>query len=323
MSAYCSGGFKMKKLSLMAVLAGISTLAVGGVGISSAVLSQQANQNVSPVNADGTITVSASLAPSIDTMRYWFINNISNSFWNDSAKMGIHVWGGTGVTDTGYLMNGYANTSGGQTFFYVDIPLNTVNFQILRCSSGAVVGTNQSIWNYGSNFTTASYGPSYLHWCSGSSEITGLSNSPADNPGPSAYLLSEVLKGYCTCSDSSINGYRAASLLYTNWWKYKTSANGDVSVVSLPDYSYDAYVAAGNKYTASMTRGAYPTVIQKYEALCAKANINPDSGVSLSGATSPLGTTSDSTPWIITALGLIGVVGAATAFFFLRRKHVA
>jgi len=313
----------MNKLTILTGLAALSTLSVGAVATAAIVSNKQNSANVSQVNADGTITINAALTPSIDTMRYWFINNISGSFWTSSAKMGIHVWGGDGVTECGYLMNGYANTSGGQTFFYVDLPLNTVNFQLLRCSSGTVVGTNQTIWNYGSNFTTASYGNNYLHWCSGSYEITGLSNSPADNPGPSAYLLSEVLKGYCTCSNSSVNGYGAASLLYTNWWKYKTTANGSVTEVKVTDYAYSDYVANGNAYSATMTRSVYPTVAEKWAGLCAKANINPDTGVTLA-ALNTNGSLADSSAWTIGAISVLGALGLGGAlYFFFRKKHVA
>jgi hypothetical protein len=309
----------MKNFKLLTGLAAISVASVatlGGVSIAM-------NSQPEAVKANYTVTVSAALSPSVNTGRYWIVNNAS-SWWSGNPKMGIHAWGGT--TNAYYLMTGYANTSGGQTFFYADIPADTTTIQLCRFNSSAVVGSSQEIWNDSSDFSISSYPFDRCHWTASDSgaQVTYLSNGIANNPRPSAYLLSAVLSAYLTCSNSSVNGYAAAANLFTYWYtNYDSSLNGTVETVKISDYAYADYVANGSSYSSGMSKSASISVKEKWEGLCAAANISPTTGASLSALNLSM-TNSNSTQWGIVGACAIGFIGLSVGFFlFSRRKHVA
>ena len=305
---------KIKNLFITLGLAVAATATIG------AGLKASEKKSASARSLNYNVTISTPLNPTYETARYWFINN-DGGFWNASAKFGIHVWGGTGVTDAYYLLNAYANTNGGQTFFYIDVPTAAESFQLIRFSSSASVGTNKEVWNDTGTFAFSSYKPYYLHWYhydSGNS----LSNSKADNPRPSAYLLSAVLQGYVTCSDSELNGHGAAAKLYENWISlYDGSANGNWTEVSILDYPYAAYHSNGDAYGSTQSRSESVTVYNKWVELATRAGIDPSTGKtsSLLNPMSIIGANNNSTLVIVVISALVLV--STGGFFFLRKKQ--
>ncbi len=268
-------------------------------------------------------TVSVSLSASNSTIRYWFRNDNSR-WWEGGPLMGIHAWGGS--SDAYYLMTSYQNHAGGASFFYVDIPSDSTSFQVIRFASGTTVGDNQTVWDDSNTFLVNEITPNSVHWPTVEDRyITALTNSPADNPRPSAYTLREVLASYQTCDSSSKNGYGAASDLYTNWIKhYDGSLNGNWEEVALTqDYGYADYVAANKDYSAISKGAVYPTVKAKWTALAKKAGIDPSTGASSAQTVAKVGTPEDTTATTVAAVSTTAVSAIAIgSFFALKKKKI-
>lgn len=310
----------MKSLKL------ILGLALGTTGLGSTIAFGVANNvaenaGVIETKADYNVTISTPLDASDSTMRYWFINNQSG-FWDGGAVFGIHSWGG-GSVDAYYILNSYQNGSGsGQYFFYADIPTKATYFQLIRFASGVSVGTNKTVWGNTGDLKTSDYKPYYLHWCSGNTYpyVGTLSNSPCNNPRPSAYLMSKVLEAYNVCSSSELNGYGAASQIYTNWASlYDPSINGNWDEVKIKDYPEGSYSANNNSYSG-LSKTSDFTVHNKWLALAAAQGINPDSGVSLSRVVSAI-KNNDSVIPIMVITSSVLLVSFGTIFLIRKRKH--
>lgn len=273
--------------------------------------------------------VSAALTPSANTMRYWFVNNVT-AFYEGGAKMGIHAWKDE-VVDEYYLMTVYQNGSGtGQYFNYVDIPLAAENIQIIRFANTASASAISTIWGDSGTFSVSSFQPYHLHGCLGDKGLGGLNNqvsgSGGNIEGPSAYLLGEVLRGYVTCSDSEYNGYGAASHLWSTWVNpHKTGGstiNGNWEEVTLNDYAEGSYSGNEDSYD-DLPRGTSFTVKAKWEGLAKKASINPDTGAALSPANRvvAMGNSGNSEIGLIATAGAVGILATgAFAFWSIKRK---
>lgn len=222
------------------------------------------------------------------TMRYWFIQNQS-SFWNKgTTSFGVHVWDGTvgsSGTNAYYVCNAYYNgpNNTGNVFRYVDIPGDCTKISFLRYAGNLSSGSNISIWNESAPYDISknasddwsrtklhilnSWNPNIAYNQSVTFSHQNATGTYDDNTlSASAYLLSYVLSDYPTCVLDSSEYTSIKSV----WWDTKDdSLNGKVASVTMWDYTYDAYHAAGDKYTSSqgVSESETITVQEKWTAL--------------------------------------------------------
>ena len=305
-------------------------LGLGAVAMTFGAVSILVEKQAVETRANYNVTISSVLTPNETTMRYWFVNNTDGFHGGSGAKMGIHAWK-EGGTNQYFLMTSYQNGSGtGQFFYYVDVPTDAEKFQIIRFASSATVGINQTVWNDSGDYMFSSYKPYYLHVCGGSMGLSSLTNEAAGSSGtskieaPSAYTLSKVLEGYVVCSSSELNGYGAASYLWTNWVNpYKTEGagiNGKWDEVTLQDYAQGSYSGNNDSYSG-LSRDTNFTVKEKWEGLANQANIDPTSGVAKAKAVlSPIVGNNGNDILVMGSISLVGLISIG-GFFFVRKMR--
>lgn len=232
------------------------------------------------------------LDPSPSTMRYWFVfteGDTGYSITQSGGRPGITI--NDGSSDHNYLMRSQFNSGidSGTHYFYVDVPINTVSFKILRVSSGSETVGNFMVWQTQANTTqtVSNYKPSrlwvsvfYFYKSGGNPDVNNRNCSVVmsanDEVGTytvSAYTAAAVLSAYYTCSSSDLNGNGAASYLASNFMNHTDDTNGDFNVVDFLDYSYEDYVNAGKNYNYCSRSSTYRvTVNQKWAELSGAAS---------------------------------------------------
>jgi len=296
----------MKKFTkLLLALGGISAV---GAGLAVGMVSNNV-KTTELVKADTAVTVSESLSCSYQTQRLWMAIDPDLTWWtSDSAVSGIHVWG-TGF-DSFYGCEQYANNDeSGRIYYYADVPLTINGFQFVRMNSGKTAVYNYTV-NGTLGYTTKI---NYVHNATtGGNQNIDLATLPANSVNGN--LAGKILEGFTTCSDSTLNGYRAANSFNDNVIaKMSTVELNTFNVFSLNDYSYSDYLSNSNSYSSTMTRSVTYTAADKWTAMQNMAS-------KASGAFNSISKNSDSSSTLVLG-GIAGIaVLAAGGYFFVRKK---
>lgn len=254
------------------------------------------------------------------TNRYWFAANPDTGFWDGSAKMGIWACHSDASLDKAYFFTGYGNNTGTSldTIYYFDLPTDVTKFVLLRLNP-TEENSKHTVWNQSDDMTASNVSKTALNYLYFDNSKIKVSSSAYTGAG--AHTLKEVLMEFPTCSTSKAD----VQSLYTNFWAQKwDNNNGKVSEVTLTeDYDYAAYVLAGKSYSGLTPTSAIdlPTVEEKWNALCANAGVNPNTGVALAGKVlTPIQSETAVAPALTAGIAAIGVAAAGTMLFVAKKR---
>ena len=220
-------------------------------------------------STDGQYRIfSTPLSPSISTMRYWFTFRTPGNLFENGGRFAIHAYNDS--EDYYFTTSSIQNSASGDThyFYYVDLPTTITKIQPIRIESGSSNAGRISVWNWMANddkyLAVSSYKPSvmwvcdYYNWDTpayscGFYAFANSTLSPAWTA--SAPVMAKVLEAYYTCSDSDLNGNRAASNLKSNFWEHLYGTGFDTTMIY--DYTYEDYKAHGDSYDGCSRSDSY------------------------------------------------------------------
>lgn len=229
-----------------------------GVGLGACFLTID-NINVKPALAADTL-VSQTKA-SYDTTRIFVHNSNAGNWTSSGALTSIRAWGGSNQGGATIYSTQWVDAGNNTWIGYADIPIDSEGFQLVRINPNNA----GEIWNWGPN---ANLGDAYY-----SSYIYSLSEYDWSWTYNTDFTLSTInadfakilLEGYNTCSNSTLNGFGAYSVLQERYFSKMSS--GVKQETLNPDYDYDEYVSNDYSYEGLTKKETTLTIDDKINQL--------------------------------------------------------
>ncbi len=269
-------------------------------------------ENKEPIHAVAA-TAPSTLEPSINTMRIWARRGSSTYWFQGDEIMVVH----NHSDQVQYKMNQYDNKPDGvnsESFYYVDIPVNTTGFNFCRMDP-----TTHEIWNWShdikisdiSDITTITTQAFYLNV-----DSYGKTNWSQGIPTPHDYFFAKWLEGFSTCSSSSLNGYNAYQGLVNGLYsKLSDTFKNSFRTVQISDYAYDAN---NSGYTSD--KNVWTSAGDKWDALGSYYASNASKGLFKSNNLGFLANGNDNRLLQNIIIPLVGCVSLAILVVILNKK---
>ena len=252
------------------------------------------------------------------TQRVWLNNE--NQFFYENDEWGSPC---TNVVCCDYdfcslyiSMESIKNSFDNKIYYYVDIPSEITSIHFLRMANS----DNHRYLIYEDIYIqTLTYGSCYFAGIIDYEDYKNIKTSVVS--GADAVLLSTVLEAYLTYGENFSNGckYTTVKNLFDTWFKHKSATSEDLKNIKFLDYS--GYSKNGNSYEG-LNKNVSFSVYEKWNALCTKTSIDPNTGIYRKYNTSWFNKESSKVILIVGGT-IILTIGAFVVFIIIKKRKAS